>query len=142
MISALGRSPGEGIGYPLQYSWASLVAQSVKNLPALQETWIQSLGWEDDLAEGVASHFSILTWRIPIDRGAWWGAVNGVEKRQTRLSDKAQPRTHNTVYKRPIFKSRYTYRLKVKGWKKIFNANGNPKKTRLTIFISEKKNRP
>ena len=47
-----GRSPGEGIGYPLQYSWASLVAQLVKNLPVLQETWVRSLGWEDPLEEG------------------------------------------------------------------------------------------
>jgi len=45
----LGRSTGEGIGYPLQYSWASLVAQLVKNPPAMQETWVQSLGWEDPL---------------------------------------------------------------------------------------------
>ena len=46
-IPGLGKSTGEGIGYPLQYSWASLVAQMVKNLPAVQETWVQSLGWED-----------------------------------------------------------------------------------------------
>ena len=45
--SGLGRFPGEGIGYPLQYSWASLVAQLVKNPPAMWETWVQSLGWED-----------------------------------------------------------------------------------------------
>jgi len=43
-IPALGRSPREGIGYPLQYSWASLVAQTVKNLPIMQETWVRSLG--------------------------------------------------------------------------------------------------
>ena len=48
-IPGLGRSPGEGIGYPLQYSWASLVAQLVKNPPTMQETWVQSLGWEDPL---------------------------------------------------------------------------------------------
>ena len=42
-----GRSPGEGIGYPLQYYWASLVAQTIKNPPAVQETWVQSLGWKD-----------------------------------------------------------------------------------------------
>ena len=53
-IPGLGRSPGEGIGYPLQGSWASLVAQLVKNLPAMQETWVQSLGWEDPLEEGKA----------------------------------------------------------------------------------------
>ena len=47
LIPGSGRSPGEGIGYPLQYSWASHVAQVVKNLPAIQETWVQSLGWED-----------------------------------------------------------------------------------------------
>ena len=59
-IPGSGRSPGEGIGYPLQYSWASLVAQSVKNLPAMQETWIQSLGWVDPPEEGMATHSSIL----------------------------------------------------------------------------------
>ena len=64
-IPGLGRSTGEGIGYPLQYSWASLVAQLVKNLPSMQETWLQSLGWEDALEEGKATHSSILAWRIP-----------------------------------------------------------------------------
>ena len=48
-IPGLGRSTGEGIGYPLQYSWASLVAQLVKNLPEMWETWVQSMGWEDPL---------------------------------------------------------------------------------------------
>ena len=60
--------PGEGVGYPLQYSWASLVAQRVKNLPAVQETWVLSLGWEDPLEEGMATHSSILTWSIPWQR--------------------------------------------------------------------------
>ena len=60
-----GRSAGEGIGYPLQYSWVSLVAQLVKNPPAMRETWVQSLGWEDPLEKGKATHSSILTWRIP-----------------------------------------------------------------------------
>ena len=60
-----GRSAEEGIGYPLQYSWASLVAQLVKNPPALWETWVQSLGWEDPLEKGKATHSSILAWRIP-----------------------------------------------------------------------------
>ena len=59
------RSPGEGIGYPLQYLWASLVAQMVKNLPAMRETWVQSQGWEDPLEEGMATHSIILAWRIP-----------------------------------------------------------------------------
>ena len=64
-IPGSGRSAGEGIGYPLQYSRASLVAQLVKNLPATLETWIQSLGWEDPLERGKATHSSILAWRIP-----------------------------------------------------------------------------
>ena len=64
-IPGLGRSTGEGIGYPLQYSWASLVAQLVKNPPAMQETWVRSLGWEDPLEKGKAIHSSILAWRIP-----------------------------------------------------------------------------
>ena len=51
-IPRLGRSAGEGIGYPPQYSWASLVAQLLKNLPAMQETWVQFLGWEDPLEKG------------------------------------------------------------------------------------------
>ena len=69
-IPGLGRSPGEGLGHPLQYSWASLVAQKVKNLPAMQETQVRSLGWEDPLEEGMAIHSSIHAWRIPMDRGA------------------------------------------------------------------------
>ena len=64
-IPGSGRSPGGGIGYPLQYSWASLVAQLVKNLLARQETWVRSLGWEDPLEKGKATHSSILAWRIP-----------------------------------------------------------------------------
>ena len=59
-IPGSGRSAGEGIGYPLQYSWASLVAQLVKNKPAMWETWVQSLGWEDPLEKGKATHSSIL----------------------------------------------------------------------------------
>ena len=64
-IPGSGRSLGEGAGYPLQYSWASLVAQLVKHLPAMRETWVQSLGWEDPLEKGKATHSSILAWRIP-----------------------------------------------------------------------------
>ena len=77
-IPGLGRSAGEGIGYPFQYSWAPLVAQLVKNLPAMQETWVRSPGQEDPLQEGMATHSSILAWRIPKDRGAWWATVHGV----------------------------------------------------------------
>ena len=64
LIPGLGRSPGEGIGYPLQYSWASVVAQLVKNLPAMRETWVRSLVWEDPLEKGKATPSSILAWRI------------------------------------------------------------------------------
>ena len=59
------RSTGEGIGYPLHYSWASLVAQLVRNPPAMRETWVQSLGCEDPLEKEKATHSSILAWRIP-----------------------------------------------------------------------------
>ena len=60
LIPGLGRSTGEGIGYPLQYSWNSLVAQLLKNPPAMRETWVRSLGWEDPLEKGKATHSSIL----------------------------------------------------------------------------------
>ena len=59
---------------------ASLVAQMVKNSPAMQETWVESVGWEDPLEEGMATHFRILAWRIPMDRGVCWAAVYGVTK--------------------------------------------------------------
>ena len=84
-IPELGRSAGEGIGYPPQYSWASLVAQTIKNPPAIRETWVRSLGWEDPLEEGMATHSSV-TWRIPLDRGAWWATVHGVSKSLIPLS--------------------------------------------------------
>ena len=65
LISELERSAGDGIVYPLQCSWASLVAQLVKNLPAMWESWVRSLGWEDPPEKGKATHSSILAWRIP-----------------------------------------------------------------------------
>ena len=64
-IPRSGRSPGERIGYPLQYSWASFMAQLAKSPPAMRETWVQSLGWEDPLEKGKATHSSIQAWRIP-----------------------------------------------------------------------------
>jgi len=67
----LGRSPGEGIGYPLQYSWASLVAQMIENLPAMQETWLDPWVGRISWRRGMATHSSILAWRIPMDRAAW-----------------------------------------------------------------------
>ena len=80
MIPGSGRSAGEGIGYPLQYSWASLVAQLVKNPPAMQETWVRSLGWEDPLEKGKATYSSILAWRI-----SW--TVKSMGSQGVRLSD-------------------------------------------------------
>ena len=74
-----GRSAREGIGYPLQYSWAYLVAQLVKNLPATPETWVLSLDWENPLEKGKAIHSSILAWRIPL--------VHWVAKSRTQQSD-------------------------------------------------------
>ena len=76
LIPGLGRSPGEGIDYALQYFGASLVAQLVKNLPSMRETWVRPLGWEDLLEKGKATHSSILAWRIP------W-TVPGVAKSRT-----------------------------------------------------------
>ena len=79
MIPGSGRSAGEEIGYSLQYSWASSAAQLVKNLLAMQESWVQSLGWEDPLEKGKATHSSIVAWRIPLDYR--------VTKSWTQLSD-------------------------------------------------------
>ena len=66
LIPGSGRSAGEGIGYPLQYSWVSLVAQLVKNPPTMQETLVGFLGWEDPLEKGTTTYSSILAWRIPL----------------------------------------------------------------------------
>ena len=81
-ISGLGRSPGEGNDNPLQHYWTSLVVQMVKNLPALEEAWVQSLDQEDPLEKGMTTHSSILAWRE-----VWWAIVHGVAKSRTRLSD-------------------------------------------------------
>ena len=122
MIPGSGRSAAEGIGYPLQYSWASLVAQLVKNPPAIQETWVRPWvgkfpwrmdrlhtpvflcfpgssagkesacnagdlgsipGLESPLEEGMATHSSILAWRIPMDRRDGRATVHGVTKSWT-----------------------------------------------------------
>ena len=65
LIPGSGRSTGDGIGYPVHYSWASLVAQLIKIPPAMQETWVRSLGWEDPLEKGNSTHARILAWRTP-----------------------------------------------------------------------------
>ena len=64
-------------------TWASLGAQMVKNPPAMWETWVQSLGWEDSLEKEMATYSSILAWRIPRDRGAWWATVHRVTQSWT-----------------------------------------------------------
>ena len=71
------------IGYPLQYTWASLMAQLVKSLPAVWETWVQSLAWEDPLEENMATHSDICAWRIPMDREAWWATVHVATESET-----------------------------------------------------------
>ena len=65
LIPGSGRSAEEGVDYPLQYSWVSLVAQLVKNVPTMWETWVRFLGWEYPLEKGKATHSSIPAWRIP-----------------------------------------------------------------------------
>ena len=70
--SWVGKIPWRKKGCLHQYSWASLVTQMVKNRSAMQETWVGSPGQEDPLEEGMATHSSILAWRIPMDRGDWW----------------------------------------------------------------------
>ena len=74
-VGVLGLIPELGRSH-----WASLVAQTVKNLPVMWETWVRSLDWEDLLEEGMATHSRILAWRIPMDRGAWLATVHGVTK--------------------------------------------------------------
>ena len=65
-----------------------MVAQMVKNLPAMRETWIRSLGWEDPVEEDMATYSSILAWKIPRDRGAWQATVHGVAKSRTHQETK------------------------------------------------------
>ena len=84
-IPGMGRSPGEGIGYPLQYSWAALVAQLVRIHLQRGRIWVQSLGWEDRQGHGNTLQCSCL--ENPMDRGAWRATVLGVAKSRTRLSD-------------------------------------------------------
>ena len=82
MTPGLGRPPGEKIGYPLQYSWASLAAHSKESACNSGD-----LGWEDTLEEDMATHSSILAWRIPMDRGTWGATVHRVTKNWIQQSD-------------------------------------------------------
>ena len=92
LIPGSGRSPGGGHGEPLQYSWAPLVPQILNNPPAMLETWVQSLGWEDLLEEGMATHSSLLAWRIPWTEEPGGLQSIGLQKSRTRLSDKYSQR--------------------------------------------------
>ena len=105
LIPGLGRSSEEGIGYPLQYSWASVVAQTAKNLPIMWETgfdpWVGKI-----LEEGIATHSSILAWRNSMDRGAWEATVYGVTKIWTPLKwPSTQHTTHNKSSKQDLKES-------------------------------------
>ena len=85
-IAGLGRSPGEWRGYPLPYSWASLVAQTVKDLPAMQETWVRSLGEEDPLEEGHSNPLQYSCLENPHGQRSLVGYGTGVAKSQTQLN--------------------------------------------------------
>ena len=91
LIPGSGRSPGEGIGYPLQYSRASLVVQMVKNPFVMQQSWVRSLGWEDPLEKDMTAHSSTLAWRIPMDRGPW-----GCKRSDT--TERPSPAQQTTVH--------------------------------------------
>ena len=83
MIPGSGRFPEEGIGYPLQYSWVSLAAQMVNNLPAMRETWVLAQGRSPGEGNGNPLQYSCL--ENSVDRGAWQATVHGVAKSQTQL---------------------------------------------------------
>jgi len=85
-IPGSGRSAGEGISYPLQYYWVSLVAQLVKNLPVKRETWVRALIWEDPLEKEKATHSSILAWRIPWAVYSPWGLKESDTTKRLSLS--------------------------------------------------------
>ena len=78
MIPGLKRSPGEAIGYPLQYSWVFLVAQTVKYPLSMRETWVQSLGWEDPPGGGHGNPLQYSGLKNPMDRGVWQAIVHRV----------------------------------------------------------------
>ena len=100
-IPGSGRSPEEGIGYPLQYSWTSLVAQTAKNLPATWETWVWSLVWEDPLEEGMSTHSSILPGESCGQR-----RLTGYSPRGYKESDTTEPlSTHSTQWEVFLFLS-------------------------------------
>ena len=82
-IPGLGRCLGKGKSYLLQYFWASLLTQMVKNLRAMREIWVTFLGWEDPPGEGHGNPLQCSCLKNPMDRGAWWATVHGVAQSQT-----------------------------------------------------------
>ena len=108
--SGSGRSAGDGIGHPLQHSWASLVAQLVKNLPATWETWVWSLGWEDPLEKGTATHSVFwpgdfhglyIPWghkeSDTTERLSLWWVQSGLPQRLSAKEPSRQRRRHGSV---------------------------------------------
>ena len=94
-IPGLGRYPGESPGeFPLQYSWASRMAQTVKNLPAKWETWVWSLGWEVPPKEGMVTHWSILNWRIP-----WAEEPGGLQSMRSQRIGHDWVTQHSTAHR-------------------------------------------
>ena len=77
------------------------MAQTVKNLHAMQETWVQPLGWADPLEEGMATHSSILAWRVPMDGGTWRATIHGVAKSWTQLRQSTAPTRELVSSSRP-----------------------------------------
>ena len=96
LIPGLGRSTGEEIGYSLQYSWTSLLAQTVKNPSAMLQTWIWSLGLKDPLEKGTATHSSILAWRIPWTEEP--GRPQSIGCKELDMTEHYHAFTHSTVY--------------------------------------------
>ena len=112
LIPGSGRSTGEGIGYLLQYSW-SLVAQMIKNLPAMWETWVQSLGSEDPLEESVATDSSILAWKIP-----WTGEHGGLQSMGSQRVGHDWAAKHSAAH--TFCLERQNLEMKVKSFKDHF----------------------
>ena len=105
--------PGEGIGYWLQYSWTSPVAQRVKNMPAVSETWVPSLGWEDPPEEGMATLSSILAWRIP-----WTEEPGGLQSMVLQRVGHDWSTKHNSQHNKCSIRSEYlTYWIWKRRWK-------------------------
>ena len=121
-IPGSGRSPREGVGYPLQYSWASLVAQMVKNPPAMQKIWDRSLGWENPLEKAMATHSSILAWRIPHEQRS----LVGYGPRGHKESDTSWATKHSIAF------------LRQKKWRKLLWQPPNHKINKIQVAFTYK----